>query len=107
MVNLENPHTDYRTGAEYHVDAMINRYHTSNLDMGKHGYVYQQLDTDTIGGVRVADTRSASIGVGRLLLWSPKGAGGDRKVVLKWLHDLDSTRRFEGDILSVTGALHF
>lgn len=107
LANLENPATGYRTGTEFHIDAMINRYLSKTLAVGLHGYVYGQFEDDTIGGVRSNGGRSRSAAIGPSLLWIPSSLGIQGKVVLKWMHDLDADNRFEGDVFSATAALKF
>lgn len=107
MFNTTNPSTDYLTGTEIHLDAMINTFVSPTLAAGLHGYVYSQLDDDTIRGVRLVGQRSSSMALGPSLLWIPSEIGLDGKLVLKWLHDVDSENRFRGDVLSITGAFKF
>ncbi|WP_045837398.1 transporter [Hyphomicrobium sp. 99] len=105
MFNTENPATDYRTGDEFHLDGMLNKYFSQSFAVGLHGYFYSQFTNDS--GAGTPSIRSASAGVGPALLWNTTSIGIPGKIVGKWLHEVDATNRFQGDILSVTAALKF
>jgi hypothetical protein len=105
MFNTENPDTNYRTGDEFHLDGMLNRYFSSDFAIGLHGYVYSQFTDDS--GAGAPSIRSSSAGIGPALMWNTTSIGVPGKIVGKWLHEVEATNRFEGDILSVTGAFKF
>lgn len=107
LANLENPDTGYKTGTEFHIDAMFNRYLTKTFAVGLHGYVYGQLEEDEIDGVAIAGSQSRAAAIGPSVLWVPSSRHFQGKVVLKWMHDLDASNRFEGDVLSATAAFKF
>ncbi len=107
MINTENPETDYRTGTEFHLDGMLNRYFSQTFAVGLHSYVYAQLESDSGSGVTSPDLRGSSFGIGPSLLWVPSSLGIKGKVVGKWLHEFGAENRFEGDILSLTGVINF
>lgn len=107
MVNTENPDTDYRTGTEFHIDGMLNRYFSQTFAVGLHGYAYAQVESDSGPGVTTSDLKGSSFGLGPSFLWVPSSLGIKGKVVGKWLHEFEAENRFEGDILSLTGVLSF
>jgi hypothetical protein len=107
MINTENPDTDYRTGTEFHLDAMLNRYFSQTFALGLHGYAYAQIESDSGAGVTAPDLRGSSFGLGPSFLWVPSSLGIKGKVVGKWLHEFGAENRFEGDILSLTGVVNF
>ncbi|RUP07904.1 MAG: hypothetical protein EKK38_17305 [Hyphomicrobium sp.] len=105
MFNTENPSTHYRTGNEFHLDGMLNKYFSQSFAVGLHGYFYSQFTDDS--GAGAPDIQSSSAGIGPALLWNTTSIGVPGKIVGKWLHEIDATNRFQGDILSVTAALKF
>ncbi len=107
MYNFDNPTTNYQTGLEFHLDFMANFYLSQTFALGLHGYVYDQLEHDKIDDRPVSGVDSRSIAVGLSVLWVPKALGANSKIAGKWLHDIDTRDRFEGDILSLTGAISF
>lgn len=50
MVNTENDATDYRTGAEFHVDLVVNQFLSETFALGVHGYAYKQIEDDIGSG---------------------------------------------------------
>jgi hypothetical protein len=107
MINTENPETDYRTGTEFHLDGMLNRYFSQTFAVGLHGYIYAQIEADSGSGTTSPDLKGSSFGLGPSFLWVPSSLGIKGKVVGKWLHEFGAENRFEGDILSLTGVINF
>jgi hypothetical protein len=107
MINTENPETDYRTGTEFHLDAMLNRYLSQTFAVGLHGYAYTQLESDSGRGATASDLKGSSLALGPSILWVPSSLGIKGKIVGKWLHEFEAENRFEGDIISLTGVLSF
>lgn len=107
LFNTRNESTQYRTGSEYHIDGMLNWYLNPTLAVGLHGYIYGQLEQDEIFGMKTSGLQSSSAAIGPSLLWLPNDLDAEGKVVIKWLHEVDSENRFLGDIYSLTGALKF
>jgi hypothetical protein len=103
MLNTQNEDTSYRTGAEFHLDFMINQFLSRSFAVGLHGYVYDQITLDRGAGAYRND--SFSVGVGPAMFWVPDGLSG--KIVAKWLHEFAAENRFEGDIISITGMISF
>ncbi len=107
MANTENGDTNYKTGTELHIDGMLNAYFSPTFAIGLHGYIYNQISSDTGPGVDGLGIQSFSAGFGPALLWVPLELGISGKIVGKWLHEFDAENRFEGDIVSLTGMLQF
>lgn len=105
MFNTENTATNYRTGNEFHLDGMLNKYLSQDFAIGLHGYVYSQFSDDS--GAGAPKIRSSSAAIGPAVLWNTTSLGIPGKIVGKWLHEVDATNRFQGDILSVTAAVKF
>ncbi len=107
MLNRKNPSTGYQTGTEFHIDMMFNVYLSQSLAIGLHGYFYEQIEDDQLNGIDLPNIDSRAVAVGASFLWIPTAIGIQGKVVGKWLHDVESKDRFEGDIFSLTGAIQF
>lgn len=105
MFNTENTATHYLTGDEFHLDGMLNKYLSQDIAVGLHGYFYSQFTDDS--GAGAPNIRSSSAGIGPAFLWNTTSLGVPGKVVGKWLHEVEATNRFQGDILSVTAAFKF
>ena len=95
--NTKNHGTDYQSGNEFHVDVAVNQFLKPNFAVGLHGYYYSQLSDDSGSGAVLGGFRGRSLGFGPAILWMPKVGKGNLSVIAKWLHDVDHSRRMQGD----------
>jgi len=102
MINTENKDTDYRTGSQFHLDAMFNQFFSENFAMGLHGYYFKQVTGDSGSGAVLGDFKGESIGIGPSLLWTPKVGKWYPTITANWLHDLDATNQLKGDYVVLT-----
>ena len=107
MVNTTNDATDYRTGAEFHVDFTANQFLSETFAFGLRGYYYRQVTGDSGSGALLGDFKSESLGIGPGFLWTPAFAGGRLSVVGKWMHDVRARNRFKSDYGSIGVAWKF
>jgi hypothetical protein len=107
MLNTENPDTNYQTGAEFHVDFLVNQFLSETFAVGVHGYAYQQIDGDSGSGAIFGDFKGESYGLGLAFSWIPAFGGGKVAISGKWLHDLDATNRLEADYGALSIAVTF
>jgi hypothetical protein len=107
MVNTENPDTNYRTGTEFHIDAIVNQFLTESFAAGVIGYAYKQIEGDSGSRAILGDFKGESYGLGLALSWIPNFGGADVALTGSWLHDLDATNRLEADYGSLTIAVSF
>lgn len=97
MINTKNDDTDYKTGAEFHLDFTANHFVTDTVAIGVKGYWYQQVSGDSGAGARLGDFKSESVGIGPGFVWTPAFAGGRLAVAGKWMHDVHAERRLKSD----------
>lgn len=107
MLNTENPATDYRTGAEFHMDFTATQFVSPGFAVGLRGYWYRQVTGDSGAGAKLGDFKSESGGLGAGFLWTPAFAEGRLSVLGKWMRDVHARNRFEGDYATVTAAWTF
>lgn len=107
MVNTRNDETDYRTGAEFHVDFTANQFVSETFALGLRGYYYRQVSGDTGSGAILGEFKGESLGIGPGFLWTPKFAGGRLAVIGKWMHDVKAENRFKADIGTIGAAWKF
>jgi hypothetical protein len=107
MANTRNGKTNYTTGAEFHLDFMVNQFLTKTFAIGVKGYVYQQVTGDSGPGAILGDFKSESVGLGPGFLWTPSFAGGKLAIIGKWMTDVSSNKRFDSDYGTVTVAWTF
>ena len=70
-VNTENEQTNYRTGSEYHLDAMVNQFLAPQIAIGFHLYTYQQVTKDSGTPPSLGGFKGQSVGIGPQVLWRP------------------------------------
>jgi hypothetical protein len=83
--------------------------------VGVTGYYYRQFTddegplVDQLNALGRAGNgfRGEGMGLGPAVLYTPKIFGKDVNLIAKWLHDLDSTNRFEGDRVFLSVAFGF
>ena len=97
MLNTKNEDTNYQTGAEFHLDFVVNQFLTETFAIGLRGYWYQQVTGDSGSGAVLGDFKSEALGIGPGFFWTPKFAGGKLVVQGKWLHDLEADNRLKSD----------
>jgi hypothetical protein len=107
MLNTENSATDYRTGAEFHMDFTATQFVSPSLAVGLRGYWYRQLTGDSGAGAKLGDFKSESVGLGAGFLWTPAFADGRLSVLGKWMRDVHAKNRFESDYATLTAAWTF
>ncbi|MDF0642525.1 MAG: transporter [Nitrospira sp.] len=74
MANTTNPHTDYWTAPEFHLEYVTNQLVSNFLSIGLHGYFYSQIANDHPGptgatalnllNLNTSAVRSQSYGLG-------------------------------------------
>lgn len=102
LSHTKNPDTKYQSGSEFHVDFRLNQFWTPAFAFGASGYYYDQLDEDRSFGVTLTRTEARALGVGASLLWSPQAFERRLTLVASWLHDLETTRRSNGEHARLT-----
>ncbi len=107
MVNTRNDATDYKTGAEFHVDFTANQFLSETFAVGLRGYYYRQVTGDSGAGALLGDFKSESLGIGPGFLWTPGFAEGRLSIFGKWMHDVRARNRFKSDYGTIGVAWKF
>lgn len=107
LFNARNPETDYRTGNEFHLDWLAAYHPAATHAFGVAGYWYHQT-TDDDGDIPAfldQGFRGRGYGLGPAFMTTLQVGEQQLSLIGKWLHDLDSERRMEGDLLMLSVAL--
>jgi hypothetical protein len=108
--NTENSDTDYQSGVQLHVDGTVAQ-HFPLFDglagLGVNGYWYEQVSGDSGAGATFGDFEARTAGLGPVLSWTKKVGGVDVIAELKWLHEMETRRRLEGDYVWLKCVLKF
>lgn len=109
-INTENPDTDYRTGEQLHLDLTVAQHlplFKGLLGVGANGFLYEQISGDSGDGAMLGDFEGRTLGVGPVLSYAFKVAETDVALEVKWLPELDTENRLEGDYVWVKAAILF
>ena len=101
-LNTENQDTDYKSGTQSHLDATLAQHFPlwgGLAGAGINGYYYQQLSGDSGEGATLGDFKAMTTGAGPVLSYSTKIDSHSLTGELKWLHEMDTKKRLEGDII--------
>jgi hypothetical protein len=109
-MNTENGDTDYRSGSILHLDAAVQQIlpvGSGLLTLGVEGFWFEQVTGDSGDGARLGDFEGRTAGIGPVLGYIlPLGK---EKLLLeaKWLPELDTQNRLEGDYVWLKAVLAF
>ncbi len=102
LANTRNDDTNYRAGAEFHLDFTANQFLFESFAIGVRGYFYRQVTGDSGSGAVLGDFKGEAVGVGPGFIWLPKFAEGKLVVQGKWMTDVHSGNRFDSDYATLT-----
>ncbi|MEO8351403.1 MAG: transporter [Chthoniobacteraceae bacterium] len=102
--NTTNHDTDYRSGNQLNLEWLVAQHLAGGFSVGATGYYYQQFTGDRGSGATNGDFRARTAGIGPTLgfTWKDKFA-----MNLQWFHEFDTSRRFEGDVISFNASWTF
>jgi len=107
--NTENEDTDYVSGSVLHVEASAQQLlpvGTGFLGIGLNGFLYEQTSGDSGSGA-TEDFKGRSIGIGPVLSYILPTESGTGVIEARWLPELDTKNRLEGDYFWVKAAWQF
>lgn len=108
--NTENEDTHYQSGTQFHVDGTLAQHFPlfgGLAGVGVSGYWYDQLTGDSGSGATFGDFKGRTTGVGPALSYVCKVGGNDLITEIKWLHEVETRNRLEGDYLWLKVVLKF
>jgi hypothetical protein len=96
--NTENPATHYRSGDQVNLEWLVAQHLPGGFSVGVTGYYYQQITGDSGSGATNGSFLGRTAGIGPALGYTWK----DKLTVnAQWFHEYDTSRRFEGDVISL------
>lgn len=102
-INTENPDTNYKSGTSFHLDGTLAQHFPLGdlgiFGIGANGFYYQQISGDSGSGATLGDFEGHTAGVGPVISFATKVHGNDLAAELKWLPELNVTRRLKGDTI--------
>ena len=103
--NFINPHTQYQSGIDVHLDWGASRYLTKQLQIGLVGYLYNQASCDGGSGDRVGCFQSRVASAGAQLGYTIPMGELDGNVSVRAYREFAAANRPEGWNLWLTYAL--
>lgn len=101
-MNTENPDTDYHSGNLFHVDASVQQIvplGSGFFNIGAEAWYFEQVTGDSGAGARLGDFEGRTAGIGPVLGYI-QPIGQDKLVLeVKWLPELDTRNRLNGDFV--------
>ena len=101
--NTENHATDYQSGTQFHIDVTVAEHLPllgGLIGIGANGFYYQQVTGDSSPfDAFLGDFKGRTVGIGPVLSYITKIWGKDLVTELKWLPELETENRLEGDYI--------
>jgi hypothetical protein len=101
-INTENPDTDYQSGSLLHFEGVIQQIvpvGSGFMTLGAEGFYFEQVTGDSGAGATVGDFKGRTAGLGPVLGYIQPFGKESLVVELKWLPELDTKNRLEGDYI--------
>jgi hypothetical protein len=101
-MNTENPDTNYQSGSLLHFEGTIQQIipvGSGFLTLGAEGFYFDQVTGDSGTGATLGDFKGQTAGLGPVLGYIQPFGKESLVVELKWLPELDTKNRLEGDYI--------
>jgi hypothetical protein len=98
--NTTNEDTDYQSGASLHLDMTVAQHLPllgGFVGVGANGFYYEQLTGDSGSGARLGEFEGRTLGVGPVVSYVRQIGRTQLLAEAKWLPELDTDKRLEGD----------
>lgn len=110
MMNAENSDTQYTSGDEMHLDWTFAQHFSESFAIGLTGYWYEQITNDKGSislGIDVNRFKGKGIGLGPTVHYAHKIGSTNVSFIGKWIKDIESENRMDGDIFILSAAFKF
>lgn len=109
--NTSNNTTDYQSGTSLHLDGTIAQHLPllgGFVGVGVNTFYYQQITGDSGSGARLGDFKGMTYGVGPVISYI-RALGRDTTLLaeIKWLPEVDTNKRLQGDYVWVKVGILF
>jgi hypothetical protein len=100
--NTENADVDYTSGTSLHFDLTVAQHlplFGGFVGVGANGFYYRQLSGDSGSAALLGDFKGQTYGVGPVLSCVRQVGKTQLLAEVKWLPELDTDKRMEGDYI--------
>ncbi|MGR3661511.1 MAG: SphA family protein [Paracoccaceae bacterium] len=98
--NTANKATDYHSGSVLHAEFSTHQLFSAGpgiLGLGVNGFIYEQIFGDSGSGATAGGFKGRSMGIGPVIDYILPTKTGALVIEAKWLPELDTKNRLEGD----------
>jgi hypothetical protein len=110
-VSTKDPATDYHNGNVFHLEATLQQYlplsKQTLLGVGVNGFYYQQVSGDSGKGAIIGPNQGTDIGVGPVLTLIHTTPKCNFSFQAKWLPEVYTKRRLNGNWVWVLAGVRF
>jgi hypothetical protein len=109
-MNTENGDTDYKSGTVWHTELGVQQLIPVGpgfLGIGFNAFYYEQISGDSGSGATLGDFKGMTTGVGPVVTYVLPLEGNTMVVEARWLPELDTRRRLEGDYFWLKAVYQF
>jgi hypothetical protein len=99
--NTENPDTQYQSGTQFYLDGTLAQHFPllgGLAGVGVNGFWYDQITPDSGSGATFGGFEGRTTGVGPVISYMFKIGKVEIIAEAKWLHEVETTKRLEGNI---------
>src|SRR5215813_8603418 len=100
-VNTKNNATSYQSGSQFHLDVTAAQHlplFGGLAGVGANLFYYQQINGDSGSGAQLGSFAGMTVGIGPVLSFVYKLGAVNLGAEAKWLPELDTTNRMQGNI---------
>ena len=108
--NTTNPATQYKSGTQFHVDGTLAQHFPlmgGIAGVGISAFDYQQVTGDSGAGATFGAFEGKTVGLGPVASFITKIGGDDTIWEIKWLHEVQTQNRLQGNIAWLKAVLEF
>jgi hypothetical protein len=109
--NSENSDTNYKSGSALHVEVSVQQLlplGSGFFGIGLNAFIYEQVSGDSGEGAVLGDFKGESLGIGPVLSYIlPTKNSGTGFIEFRWLPELSTDQRIEGDYIWLKGGWQF
>lgn len=99
IYNFENEDTNYKTGAEFHLDSSLTMALSKEWRAGLSGYIFKQLTADSGSGAVLGDFKGQVYGIGPQVLYSTKINEKPVSFGIRYMNEYKVKNRVDGETL--------
>ena len=107
IFNSFNSATQYQSGQELHLDAMVGQYFSQTFAVGLVGYGYWQTTPDGGSGDLVGPFQGTAYGIGPAIQGIVMAGKTPIALELQWIDQFGVVNQFQGNYLQFSGSFKF